>query len=208
MRYIKKYKLFESTTSNYDSIIQDLYDILVDLVDDGHKVEINKDLDQQSIIIRFILNKDKLQYVFNSNGLFSTDEFKRAYHYLQNNEFDTYYLEMNNGEFSEPSSSFEHKTPWLIDFHDERTDYEASLVEIEFHQPMPGKFFVIGWNEDDGSDWEPCNFKPVSREEANELLDERRRKGQTEEMKRLYKVHNVNPKYSIISDREFWDKKR
>lgn len=204
MKYLKLFEIFGS------DLKQDLEDILVELTDSGNRIDIYQ-IDDNTIKISFVptSSKNKLDTFFKS------DEFKRAYYYLRDNGFTKYYMclsGVNKGhhEFNEPSSSFDNPEPWLINFdtifHEfiYLVEYGLDKIEMEFHKPELDKYYVIGWCEEDESDWEPAHFSPLNREEADALLVKlRSQEPNTEMVKR-----GIVAKFKRLSDNQYWDRQR
>lgn len=198
MKYLKKYKIFESI----DSIAEDLEDIFLELKDDGNDIQINKYSSRYSsdIGITFIPNKNnkKAEIFFNS------EELKRAYSYLQSNGYTAYYLTIigTDGDLlvCKPSSYFDDPTIWKLDFGgDFYLDYQVKKIEVEFHKPLANKWYVIwesGHDENDEYEWDNVGG-PMSREEANELVV------------RVRDQNRGEPgRFSLISDLGYWNKQR
>lgn len=199
MKYLKKYKIFESI----DSIAEDLKDIFLELKDDGNDIEINKFKDDD-IGISFTPNKNNKK----AEVFFKSEELKRAYSYLQSNGYTVYYLTIiggsndSDGELlvNKPSSHFDDPTIWKLDFGGSfYLDYQVKRIQIEFHKPLSNKWYVIwesGHDENDEYEWDLVSGS-VSKEEADSIL---------------VRVRNQNKgelgRFRLISDLNYWKKER
>lgn len=88
MRYLEKYKIFNINilkleNANYDSILQDIEDILLPIGDLGYNIKTKLVKDYEYIIFINIVDYDNEPLLFNKDVEY---EFDRLYEYLTQNE--------------------------------------------------------------------------------------------------------------------------
>lgn len=199
MKYLKKYKLFESI----NTLVEDIKDIFLDLLeDDGliSKVDVEKralgyakdaapDSDDNDIRVKFYCNDGQT-----ISSFFNSESFKRAYNLLNREGYTIYYLYVSvsgHQVINKSSLSFEDPTPWVEFSNDNELD-SRSTIEFEFHKPK-NTLHVIWTNgkdmDDEEFDWDGVAFNKT-REECNEIVKDMSQRG--------------HPNCRIISDRKFW----
>jgi hypothetical protein len=190
MKYLKKYKVFESIENN---LIMDLNDIFLEFKDDGYDVKALTYNDNIEINLSNINKEIKISEFFNR------DEFKRAYYYLLDKGYIKHYLIIySNGlVINMPSALYQEDTPWEEFSSDNR---KIDSISIEFHIPN-NLWHIIFIPSEDPSDWDVYRSDLTSREEAFRI------KSEAPIFKDPY-GNMVKGRLEVISDNSYWDRER